>query len=76
MLSFSSCINSAVLLPVGFRFHLYLLVVVFAIAPKPKKHSKLELSEIKAVLLSSDNNISALSSISEQVEEEGKLLEF
>lgn len=48
----------------------------FAIAPQPSKHSKLELSKIKGVLLSSDNNISALSSISEQDEEEGKLLEF
>lgn len=48
----------------------------FAIVPEPSKHSKLELSKIKGVLLSSDNNISALSSISEQAEEEGKLLEF
>lgn len=76
MLSFSSCINSAILLPVGFCFHIYLLVAVFAITPKLSKHSKLELSEIKAVLLNSDNSISALSSISEQAEEEGKLLEF
>lgn len=48
----------------------------FAIAPETSKHSKLELSKIKGVLLSSDNNTSALSSISEQVEEEDKLLEF
>lgn len=48
----------------------------YAIFPYMSKHSKLEVSKIKGVLLSSDNDISALSSISEQVEEEDKLLEF
>lgn len=48
----------------------------FAVAPEQSKHSTLELSKIKGMLLSSDNSISALSSISEQDNEEGELLEF
>lgn len=40
--------------------------------PYMSKHSKLEISKIKGVLQSSDNNISALSAISDQVKEEGK----
>lgn len=76
MLSFSSCINSAISLLIGFRFHPLSLGGSYAIFPHTPKHSKLEVSKIKGVLLSSDNDISALSSISEQVEEEDRLLEF
>lgn len=73
MLYFSSCINSAVLLILGFGFHPLSLGGSYAIFPCMSKQPQLEASKIKGALLSSDNNISALSSISEQVEEEAKL---
>lgn len=76
MLSFSSSINCAILFLVGFHFHPLSLGGSYAIVPHTSKHSKLELSKIKGVLLNSDNNISALPSGSEQVEDEDKLLEF
>lgn len=43
LLSFSSCINCAVLLPVGFCFQFYLLVALFAIIPELSEHSKLDI---------------------------------
>lgn len=75
MLSFSSCINSDILLLVGFCFHLYLLVVVLPSLLNSQNIPRWSY-KIKGMLLSSDNSISALSSISEQDNEEGELLEF